>query len=451
MARRIAIAMLALVGALLVAAVVPLGLLATSREQQAFSADAVLSARTLAAVAEEGLSDHHDHRVLEASINRSRKPDDYVQVYNAAGRLVAASGPAGRQDPAVPRSALDNVLLRGGVTEVSGDDRVWAVASTRTVAGGGGSGGAVVLSRSSGELDERLRILWAWLLAVAAAVLIAGAAATVAFTRWVAKPLSALDVAAARLGSGALSTRASASEGPPEVRRLAGSFNTMAGRLEALVHGHRATMADVSHQLRTPLAALRLRLDLLAQDAGQDAAADLAGAQEEIARLSRLVDGLLAVARAENVVAEPVPVAVDAVARDRVAAWRPGAEERDVRLVTSAAAPTRAAMGEGHLEQVLDNLLANALDAVPPGGHVLVSVSGDGHGAKVTVADDGPGMSAEQQQAAFRRFASSTPGGAGLGLAIVHRLVTANGGSAALSDTPGGGLTVVLELPAPGP
>ena len=450
MARRIAIAMLALVGALLVAAVLPLGLLATSREQQAFSADAVLSARALAAVAEEGLSDRRDHRLLEASINRARKPADYVQVYNAAGRLVAASGPAGQPDPPAPRSALDNVLLHGGVTAVNGDDRMWVVASTRTVTGSADSGGVVVLSRSSSELDERLRILWAWLLAVGAAVVIAGAAVAIAFSRWVARPLSALDVAAARLGSGALSTRASASEGPPEVRRLAGSFNTMAGRLEALVHGHRATMADVSHQLRTPLAALRLRLDLLAQDADPAIAADLAGAQEEIARLSRLVDGLLAVARAENVLAEPVPVAVDAVAADRVAAWRPVAEERGVRLAVSAA-PAWAAMGEGHLEQVLDNLLANALDAVPAGGHVLVSVAGEGRGVSVTVADNGPGMSSEQQQMAFRRFASSTPGGAGLGLAIVHRLVTANGGSAALSDTPGGGLTVVLELPAASP
>ncbi len=87
----------------------------------------------------------------------------------------------------------------------------------------------------------------------------------------------------------------------------------MAGRLEALVHGNRAVIADVSHQLRTPLAALRLRLDLLAVDTDPETAHELAGALDELARLSRLVDGLLAVARAENVV--PVPAVVDVAER----------------------------------------------------------------------------------------------------------------------------------------
>ena len=123
--------------------------------------------------------------------------------------------------------------------------------------------------------------------------------------------------------------------GPPELRRLGATFNTMAGRLEALVHGNRAVIADVSHQLRTPLAALRLRLDLLAADPDPDPETtghELAGALEELARLSRLVDGLLAVARAENVV--PVPAAVDVaeVARERVVAWHPVADDRGIAL-----------------------------------------------------------------------------------------------------------------------
>jgi len=291
-------------------------------------------------------------------------------------------------------------------------------------------------------------VLWAVLAAIAVGGLVAGAIAAVWVGRWAGRPLSALDAAAQRLGGGALDTRSAARQGPPEVRRLASTFNTMAGRLEALVHGNRAMMADVSHQLRSPLAALRLRLDLLAADADEATAAELAGAQDEIARLSRLVDGLLAVARAESAVTVPVPVQVAVVVRDRVAAWSPVAEERGVGLSAAAPGQTHASLGEGHLEQILDNLIANALDAVPAGGHVRVSARPGERGARVVVADDGPGMSRAQQEAAFRRFASNTSGGTGLGLAIVHRLVTSNGGSAELSDTQGGGLTVTLDLPA---
>ena len=134
--------------------------------------------------------------------------------------------------------------------------------------------GVVVLSRPTDELNDRLRVLWAWLAAVAAAGLIAGTTIAIMLARWVGRPLSELDAAAQRLGGGALDTRSQAGSGPPEVRRLASTFNTMAARLEALVHGNRAMMADVSHQLRTPLAALRLRLDLLSQDADEATVSD---------------------------------------------------------------------------------------------------------------------------------------------------------------------------------
>ena len=104
-------------------------------------------------------------------------------------------------------------------------------------------------------------------------------------------------------------------------------------------------------------------------------------------------------------------------------------------------------MGEGHLEQVLDNLIANALDALSAGGHVTVTTTATTAGARITVADDGPGMSAEDRERAFLRFTTSNPNGTGLGLAIVHRLVTSNGGTAKLTETPGGGLTAILEFP----
>ncbi len=207
-------------------------------------------------------------------------------------------------------------------------------------------------------------------------------------------------------------------------------------------------MADVSHQLRTPLAALRLRLDVLAMQAPDQLADELAGAHDEIGRLSRMVDGLLAVARAENVTAAPVPVQVEAVIRDRAAAWKPAADEKPVALSVPVTEPLTARMREGHLEQILDNLLANAIEAVPEGGHITLTALQAGSRIRITVADDGPGMSERQRQSAFRRYVSATPGGTGLGLAIVHRLVTADGGTAELSDTPGGGLTVIVDVPA---
>jgi signal transduction histidine kinase len=147
------------------------------------------------------------------------------------------------------------------------------------------------------------------------------------------------------------------------------------------------------------------------------------------------------------VTAAPIPVAADAVVADRAAAWRPAAEERGVTLTAESPAPVSIRMREGHLEQILDNLLANALDALPAGGSVRVRAESVAGLARITVSDNGAGMTGQQRHAAFRRFATGTPGGTGLGLAIVDRLVVANGGSASLSDTPGGGVTVTIELP----
>jgi signal transduction histidine kinase len=443
MARRIAATVVALIAVLLGVVAVPLGLITAGHDSRSFQDEAVNSATSLANVAEEKLSDHVTGPALTHDVIRLRQSGDLVSVYDKAGRWVAGT-PA---RPAVPRGGIGHTLARLTPVTQRNDGRQLVLAPVLTDAGNS-TVGAVALSRPTAPLDHRITVLWVLLAAVSAAGLLAAAVVATALARWVSRPLSVLEAAAQRLGNGALDTRSPAGTGPSEVRRLASNFNTMAGRLEALVVGHEAMMADVSHQLRTPLAALRLRLDVLAQDCDEPMAVELAGAQEEIARLSRLVDGLLAVARAEQVVTEPAAVPVDAVIRDRTAAWRPAAEERNVALSAITPDPVRARMGEGQLEQILDNLLANALDAVPAGGNVRLSALSTDTSAQVVIADDGPGMSAQQQRAAFRRFSSATPGGTGLGLAIVHRLVTSNGGSAELSDTPGGGLTVTLRLPA---
>ena len=444
MARRIVLAILALICALLGTVVIPLGLITANHDRQDFRKQAVTAARSLASVAEEKLGDSEHGTALTNAIAQIRGDGDQVTVYDRDGKRIA-----GARSAAAP-AAVSAVLSSRAATVRPDGGRLLVIAPVRGD-DGGPILGAVALSRSSGPLSHQLTVLWTWLAAVAAGGLIAGAAVAVALARWVARPLSSLEDAARQLGDGALATRASLGGGPGEVRRLAISFNTMAGRLEALVDGHQAMMADVSHQLRTPLTALRLRLDLLAQDADEHTAAEVAGAQEEIARLSRLVDGLLAVARAENAAARPVTIAVHEIITDRGAAWRPAADERGIEITSTCPGPVYASLPDGHLEQILDNLLANSLDAVPAGGHIRIRGSAAGPVTLITAEDDGPGMTEPQRAAAFHRFVSATPGGSGLGLAIVHRLITSGGGHAELSGTAGGGLTVTLQLPAAHP
>ena len=438
MTGRIVGAVLALIIGLLAAVAVPLGLVTAARARTEFREQAVSTAQYLGGIAEERISDKSRDPGLARALRDLAGAGDRAAVYNQAGRRIAGTGRWG-----LAAGHLPGHVPAAGSFAYPADGRLIVMAPV-VPDSGLGSIGTVALSRSTADLNRDITTLWTLIGTVSAAGLLVAAGVAVAIARWVGRPLIQLDSAVRRLGHGDLDTRAPAGAGPAEVRRLAATFNAMAARLQALIHGHRSMMADVSHQVRTPLAALRLRLDLLAQDADAQTAGELAGAQDEIARLARLVNGLLAVARAESGTAPAVGVRVDDIARDRAAAWRPAADERGVSLTVRAPAAVPAQAREGHLEQVLDNLIANALDALEPGGSIRIAatvIAASGQAA-VTVADDGRGMSAEQQRQAFRRFASGKPGGTGLGLAIVDRLVEANGGSVALSDTPGGGLTV---------
>jgi len=459
MTRRIALTFMALIVMLLVLAVVPLGLSMTQRERTSFRDTTEAADRTIAAAAEEHLSDHRSPASMRRLLEQAERAGDCAAVFDAAGRTVAATECPGRtgegdEDDEAAASWGDlahQVLGHPETATRERDDRLVVAApigdTTHPV-------GVAVLSRSAEGMNDRIGAMWGRLALIGAGGLVAGVLLSVALARWVGRPLRAVDAAALRLGEGALDVRAPGGHGPQEVRRLASTFNTMAARMEALIHGHRAVVADVSHQLRTPLTALRLRLDLLAAGADEATAGEFAGAQEEIARLSRLVDGLLAVSRAETAVPRPVPVRVDEVVDDRVTAWEPVARERRVSLTGRCGAGLTAYLGAGDLEQVIDNLVANALDAVGDGATVRIEGRATRERVVLRVVDDGPGMSAAAREAAFRRFGNPEASGSGLGLAIVHRLATANGGTVRLEDTAGGGLTVVLELPAlpsPGP
>jgi signal transduction histidine kinase len=448
--RRISLAFLVLIAALLVLAVVPLGVSMTANEQASFQYDAQAAAHQVAADAEEYLADHRSPAQMYAAVTSAARRGECVAVYAPGGALVASTT-CGAAADADGRAMAARVVPTSG--EITARDGVWLRVAVPV--SDDEDAGAVVLAQSADPLDDRITAMWGWLILTGVGGLAFGVLLAVRLARWVARPLSELGGVAAQLGDGELEVRAATDGGPAEVRRLAATFNQMAERTQTLVHTQRSWVADVSHQLRTPLTALRLRLDVLADEVGEETAMELAGAQEEIGRLSRLVDGLLAVARAETAVPRPEPVRADLLAAERVAAWEPVARERRVRLLADGPQePATAYLGPGDLEQMLDNILANALEAAPDGALVLVSVAllaPARHRVLVRVVDDGPGMDEPAKLAAFHRFANPGVRGNGLGLAIVHRLATANGGTVRLADTPDGGLTVELELPAADP
>ncbi len=472
MTARIVLALLAFTAVVLVGAVVPLTLIAARHDRSSFIQATEGMAVADAAIAQARLDGSPDQPLL-ILIRQTEQAGNGLLILASTlnGAVYQQTSvrneamPPGNWDAlasqadweAAQAEQMSKLLPKAPVITRTTGSWVTAAVAVYERGGPGPVVGTVILARSTQSLDGEIVALWVILGTISVVAMIAAAVLAFGLARWVSRPLKGLDAAARRLADGDLAIRTEVGSGPPELRRLGATFNTMAGRLEALVHGSRAVVADVSHQLRTPLTALRLRLDLLAADAAHSDPAtshELAGALDELARLSRLVDGLLAVARAENVV--PVPVAVDIaeVARERVVAWHPVANDRGIVLTATSAggagstdASVLAWIGAGHLEQILDNLIANALEALSPGQRVTLVTAATPTGARIAVRDDGPGMSAEDRERAFLRFGTSGSNGTGLGLAIVHRLTTSNGGTASLAETPGGGLTVTLEFP----
>jgi signal transduction histidine kinase len=315
------------------------------------------------------------------------------------------------------------------------------------VASAGRVAGAVRITYPSSDINERIQRYWLILAAIAGVVL----AVTMVVGVWVAsfiiRPLRRVESAAAAVGRGDLSARAPEHEGPAEVRSLAAVFNDTVTRVSALLASQREFVEDASHQLRTPLTALRLRLENLERDVGESGRGDLDGAVDEVDRLSALVESLLGLARSGASAAPAERVDLNGLVRERLAAWSALADERGVRLVGDADGALAAHAAEERVRQVLDNLLENAVEATGENGTVTVLTRRRDPWLELRVRDDGPGLPQEQRRRAFDRFWRGRHGeGSGLGLAIARSLVEADGGEIELADAPGGGLDAIVRL-----
>jgi signal transduction histidine kinase len=256
----------------------------------------------------------------------------------------------------------------------------------------------------------------------------------------VTRRINRLQKATERLADGDLSARTEEDEGAPELRALAGSFNRMADRLEHLLQQQKGFASDASHQLRTPLTGLRLRLENAVDSLGSDpenARVMVADSLEETYRLQRIIDGLLLLSRADSRDVAHVNVDLSAVAWNRLEQWEALAEETGVRISLDALPEANVTAMPGAAEQIIDNLIDNALAVAPPGSLIRLVVShpeSDGM-VELHVIDEGPGLSAEDSQRAFNRFwrGPGSSEGTGLGLAIVQQLAEASGAAASLT------------------
>jgi signal transduction histidine kinase len=269
--------------------------------------------------------------------------------------------------------------------------------------------------------------------------------------RRMAAPIGDVMEAADRVAGGDYSARVQA-RGPEEVRRLAHSFNQMTERLEANEAQRRALLADVAHELRTPLSVIRGSLEGVLDGVYPADEAHLGPVLEETVVMARLLDDLQTLSTAEAGVLRLHRERVDpaALAQDAVAAFQARAGSAGVTL------DCRPAAGVPELEvdpvrvgEVLANLLANAIRHTPRGGSVTVTVDPAPAGVAFAVTDTGPGIDPRDLPHVFDRFVKSADsGGAGLGLAIARSLVQAHGGQIAAESTPGRGTTMRFVLPA---
>lgn len=275
----------------------------------------------------------------------------------------------------------------------------------------------------------------------------------IAFVRWLrrmAAPVDDVMTAADRVASGDYSVRV-AERGPGEMRRLARSFNQMTERLGSDEERRRALLADVAHELRTPLAVIQGNTEGMIDGLYPADRQHLATLLEEAKVMARLLQDLqtLSTAEAGQLVLHREPTTARRLADDAVASFAGVAADKGVSLRTSVpdelpdlnADPFR-------IGEVLSNLLANAVRHTPHGGSITIAARRANHGVAFAVTDTGPGIPAEQLPDVFDRYVKAADtGGSGLGLAIARTLVQAHGGTITAANEPGGGATIRFTLP----
>jgi heavy metal sensor kinase len=321
----------------------------------------------------------------------------------------------------------------------------------------GGEPRVVVAGQSLRPVQESVRRVVVLLALAGPVALLAAALGGWWLARRALAPIEAMTSSADAIGPDRLRDRVAEPPTRDEVAHLARTLNAMLERLERGVGEQRRLVADTSHELRSPLAAMRAELDvsLRADDLPPPARAVLLSAREEVDRMARTVEDLLTLAALDDgAVPDRARLDLAALAATVLERVRPVAVGRGV-ILDDRAEPVDVLADAEQLERAIRNVLENAIAFSPPGGTVIVRARRRDARALLTVEDHGPGIAPEHRERVFDRFFRVDPsrtratGGSGLGLAIARELVAAHGGRTWIADGAVGAL-VGIELPAAG-
>ncbi|MEU8105273.1 HAMP domain-containing sensor histidine kinase [Nonomuraea muscovyensis] len=457
MRRRLLVIVIGLVAGLVAALGLPLAVAgADQASQELFISRADDTAR-FADVAEAALSTGRTRRLTADLLRYDALYDTPVMVVNSDGQVVASS----REGMSPEQDEVRLPLLRGLAGRPPQrphvlwpwDDRPYVVVEP-VVRDGRVLGAAVTISPTDRARDEVAGRLAYLALGGVVALLVVALAVAVPVVRWVLRPVHELDEAAHAVGSGRHTAHVSDRTGPPELRRLAASFNVMADGVAAAVLKQQTFVAQASHQLRNPLTALRLRVEnaesTISDPHGRE---ELRLALEEADRLGESVDALLQLARAESTHEEPGPLDVSAAVHRRAVAWRAAYDSSATPLAVDVPEGLTVTGVPDLLDHALDALLDNALK-FGQGSPVEVTARLRGEAVEIRVRDGGPGLPAGELARAGDRFWRSprhqNVPGTGLGLAITRTLAERSGGSMTLATARPHGLEVLLTLPVSG-
>jgi two-component system, OmpR family, sensor kinase len=435
----------------LIALGVPLAVSLRDRVDSEVKGQARSQADIVAATASELIDPPQSARLRRLARISADSVRGRVIVVDRGGRLLADS-----TDTALGRSYASRPeiaeALNGRGEQISRNSETLGaeiLATAVPVLEHGRPAGAVRITQSASAVNRAVRTSLLDLAALAGVVLLLGLAAGALIARQIAKPIRRLDRAARHVAEGDLDTSV-AIEGSSEQRSLGRAFNEMTQRIRRLLRVQQDFVADASHQLRTPLTGLRLRLENLAdRERGDPAAtAELEASMGEIDRLSQIVDELLILSRAGEHELPGERVDLGEASARAAERWRRSAAERRIEIAAEGNGGAFAWCAPPDLDRSIDALVENALRYSPSGSAVTIAAAP----GRIEVLDEGPGLEPGEEEAVFERFSRGSAGrggptGTGLGLAIARELTRQWGGDVSLGNRDRGGLRAVIEVP----